>query len=415
MDNNYKYSVTERLLQYVQIDTQSDSSSTTHPSTAKQKNLSTLLAQQLLDLGLADAHADEYGYVYATIPATSTKQIPTICFCSHVDTTSDCSGTNVLPILHHNYDGTPIVLPHDTTQVLSTSKYPYLLNHIGNTIITASGTTLLGADDKAGVAIIMDMVQYLTTHLEVQHGTIKILFTPDEEIGKGTAKINMEKLQADYGYTLDGGAAGSLEDETFSANAAILTIQGVSAHPGDAKGKMANALKIASDIIQAIPINLSPEGTSHKQGFIHPLHIEGIAEKATIQFIIRDFDTTQLAVKETWIRHTTEQVITKYVGATYTLEVVEQYSNMKDVLKDCYHVVNYAKEAIERTGLTVIMDSIRGGTDGSKLSYIGLPCPNIYTGMQNIHSKLEWVGVKDMQLAVSTLVHLVMIWEEHGE
>ncbi len=416
MFNNYKFTAADRLIQYVQIDTQSDPQSNTYPTTEKQKDLSKLLVEQLLGIGVTDAHTDAFGYVYGTIPSNTTKLVDTICFCSHIDTAPDCSGTNVKPILHKNYDGSDIILPDDTTQILSTTVSPYLTQHIGNDIITASGNTLLGGDDKAGVAIIMDFVQYTFTHPEIKHGTIKILFTPDEEVGKGTAKVDMQKLGATYGYTLDGGEAGCLEDETFSADGVTITVHGVIAHPGYAKGKLVNALKIIGEILAALPTDkLSPETTSGKEGFVHPTHIEGIAEKARVGFIIRDFKVVGLVEKEKWLKELVENIVHKHAGATLDFVVNEQYRNMKEVLDTCCHVVDYAKEAISRTGLTVKMESIRGGTDGSRFSYIGMPCPNIFTGMQNIHSKQEWIGVKDMNLAVQTLVHLSMLWEENGK
>ncbi len=415
MFSHYTYTAADRLMQYVQIDTQSDPTSNLHPTTEKQKTLSKLLQQQLLTMGVADAVTDEYGYVYATLPSNTTKQVPTICFCSHVDTAPDCSGTNVKPILHHNYSGADITLPDDTTQVLSTAKSPYLLQHIGGSIITASGTTLLGGDDKAGVAIIMDFANYIMQNTGIKHGTIRLLFTPDEEVGKGTAKLNMDQLGANFGYTLDGGEAGSLEDETFSADGVTVTIHGVIAHPGYAKGKLVNALKIAGEIVAALPKDiLAPEVTDGKQGFVHPTHIDGIAEKATIGFIIRDFEDEGLTEKEIFLENIVKEIVVKHSGATYQHVVTEQYRNMKKILDSCPQVTAYAKQAIQRTGLTVKIESIRGGTDGSRLSYMGLPCPNIYTGMQNIHSKTEWIAVKDMELAVQTLVHLASIWEENG-
>jgi tripeptide aminopeptidase len=415
MKMNYQYTVTERFLEYVQIDTQSNPVSTSHPTTEKQKNLSNLLAKQLQQMGLTDAEADEYGYVYATIPSNTNKKVPVICFCSHVDTAPDCSGTNVKPIVHHNYTGHDIILPDDTTQVISIKEYPYLQEHIGNTVITASGKTLLGADDKAGVAIIMDMVNFLITNPEVKHGTIKILFTPDEEVGKGTAKINLEKLNADFCYTLDGGELGTLEDETFSADGATITVHGVIAHPGYAKNKLVNALKIVGEILHSLPKNeFSPETTSGREGFVHPTAIEGIAEKASISFIIRDFETSKLLDHELRLKSIAEQVVANHKGATMQFEVTEQYRNMKEVLVKYPQVVTNAAEAYKRAGLKTINEPIRGGTDGSRLSFMGLPCPNLFTGMQAIHSKKEWVGVKDMEKAVEVLINLVQIWEEKG-
>jgi tripeptide aminopeptidase len=408
--------IADRFMRYVRIDTQSDPNSNTNPTTAKQKNLSQLLYKELRGMGLTQVETDEYGYVYATVPANSSKKnIPAICFCAHVDTTSDCSGTNVKPIHHRYYDGNDIVLPDDNTHVLRITDAPYLQQHIGSGVITASGTTLLGADDKSGIAAIMEAVMYLMQNPTVLHGDIKILFTPDEEVGRGTAKIDMQKLGAQFGYTLDGGEAGSLEDETFSADGASIIINGVIAHPGYAKNKMVNALKIASDIVSTLPKNeWCPEATEGRQGFVHPVAINGIAEKATIQFIVRDFVTANLANHHNKLKTITTTVLEKYAGATMEYVVQEQYRNMKDVLMHHPQVTAYAKTAIQRAGLTVKKESIRGGTDGSRLSYMGMPCPNIFTGMQNIHSKLEWIGTKDMAMAAAVIVHLSMIWEENS-
>ena len=410
---DYKHTVTERFLKYVTIDTQSNPQSETHPSTEKQKNLSMLLAEELLMLGVEDAAMDEYAYVMATIPSNSSKKIPTICFCSHVDTAPDCSGTNVKPILHKNYDGMDIVLPDDATQIISTTKYPYLKNFVGKDIITASGNTLLGADDKSGVAIIMDMINYLVNHPEVKHGDIKILFTPDEEIGMGTAKLNMEKLSADYAYTLDGGELGTFEDETFSADAVTITINGVISHPGYAKNVMVNALKIVGEIVDSLPKDSwSPETTDKREGFVHPTRIEGIAEKASIEFIIRDFETKKLLEYEERLKNIAEEIVAKYKNITMDFVVKEQYRNMKEVLDKHPYVVDYAITAYERVGLKVVKEPIRGGTDGSRLSFMRLPCPNIFTGMQAIHSKHEWIAVSDMEKSVEVLVELAKVWEE---
>ena len=409
---DYHYTVTERFLKYVQIDTQSDPQSNTHPSTEKQKNLSRILLEELHQIGIINAELDTHGYIYATIPSNTQKHVPVVCFCSHVDTAPDCSGTNVKPILHKAYNGQPITLPDDKTQILDTEKYPYLKEHIGKDIITASGTTLLGSDDKSGVAIIMDVAHYLTTHPEVKHGDIRLLFTPDEEVGKGTAMLNIEKLAAQVGYTLDGGEIGSLEDETFSADGFQIVINGVIVHPGYAKNKLVNALKIAGEILAALPKEeWSPETTSGKQGFVHPVRIDGIAERATIDFIIRDFDTNNLKKHELHLQQIAEKVVAAHPGATLTCEANEQYRNMKEILQHHPQITNFAKQAIDAAGLTVQMESIRGGTDGSRLSFMGLPCPNLFTGMQGIHSKTEWVGVHDMQKAVEVLVRLVQIWE----
>ena len=409
-----KQDLTERFMRYVQVDTQSDPTGNAYPTTEKQKDLSKILFKELKEMGLTNVETDDYGYVYAAIPSNSDKKnIPVICFCSHVDTAPDCSGTNVKPILHKKYDGSDIILPDDQTQVLKRSVSSYLENHIGSDIITASGNTLLGADDKSGVAVIMQAAQYLMNNPAVKHGTIKIVFTPDEEVGKGTAKIDMKKLGADFGYTLDGGEAGSLEDETFSADGASIIIHGVIAHPGYAKDTLINAIKIAGAILDALPKNeWSPETTEKRQGFVHPVSINGIAEKATISFIVRDFTTAGLTAHHSRLKKIAENVLASYKGCTMEYVQQEQYRNMKEVLDTCPQVATYAAEAIERSGLKVKTESIRGGTDGSRLSYMGLPCPNIFTGMQNIHSKLEWIGVKDMIKASETIVNLAMIWEE---
>jgi tripeptide aminopeptidase len=413
MFDNYQFTVVDRFLRYVQIDTQSDPQSKQFPSTEKQKQLSRLLAEELFSMGLKDAHTDEFGYVYATIPSNTNKKMPVICFCSHVDTAPDCSGTNVRPIVHQNYQGNDIILPDDNAQVLRMADYPYLREHIGNDIITASGNTLLGADDKAGVSIIMDLANFLLAHPEIKHGEIKILFTPDEEVGKGTAKVDLKKLAADFAYTLDGGEVGSLEDETFSADGATLTIYGVISHPGYAKGKMVNALKIAAEILAALPKDrLSPETTEKREGFIHPVRAEGIAERVVIEFIIRSFDEEGLEENERFLEQLADEIVNRHVPASMELQVQEQYRNMKKVLDQHPQVVAYAEEAIRRAGLKVRKESIRGGTDGSRLSYMGLPAPNLFTGMHAIHSKLEWIGVRDMKKSVETLVHLVTVWEE---
>ncbi|MBX2932659.1 MAG: peptidase T [Ferruginibacter sp.] len=409
-------SIAERFIRYVKIDTQSDPTSSSHPTTEKQKDLSKLLLKELYAMGITDASTDQYGYVYATIPANSDKKnIPAICFCAHVDTAPDCSGTNVKPILHRYYDGNDIVLPDDTTQVLRISDSPYLKNHINHGIITTSGATLLGADDKSGVAAIMEAALFFIQNPAIKHGDIKILFTPDEEVGKGTAKVDMNKLGAKYGYTLDGGEAGSLEDETFSADGAEITIHGVIVHPGYAKGKLVNALKVAGAVLDALPKNeWNPETTEKREGFVHPTAVNGIAEKAIIQFIVRDFTVSGLQQHHERLKKIAADTVAKFPGATMEYTAQEQYRNMKEVLDTCAQVAAYAEEAIQRAGLTVKKESIRGGTDGSRFSYMGMPCPNIFTGMQNIHSKLEWIGINDMAKAAETIVHVAMIWEERS-
>ncbi|WAC09645.1 peptidase T [Dyadobacter pollutisoli] len=406
-------SVLERFLRYVQIDTQSDPNSESFPSTAKQLNLSNQLVVELQELGVTDAHVDEHGYVYATIPSNSEKtDIPVICFCSHVDTSPDVSGAYVKPIVHHNWDGSDIILPDDTNQVLRIGELHDLDQQIGNDIVTASGTTLLGADNKAGVAEIMAAAEYLMANPAVKHGDIKILFTPDEEVGRGTEKVDLIKLGADYGYTVDGEAIGTLEDETFSADGVKITIHGVSTHPGYAIGKLENALKIAADILAALPKgSLSPESTEDKQGFIHPVQMEGIQEKATLSFIIRDFTVSGLHEKEALLKQITDEVLTNYPGSSAEFKVQEQYRNMKEILDQHPQVIEHALNAMKMAGLDPILRSIRGGTDGSRLSFMGLPCPNIFAGEHAFHSRLEWVSVQDMEKAVEVIVNLCKVWE----
>jgi tripeptide aminopeptidase len=409
-----KFTVTERFLRYVTIDTQSDPSSVSFPSTEKQKDLGRLLVDELLAMGVTDAHLDEYGYVYATIPSNTDKNVPVICFCSHMDTAPDCSGKDVKPIVHKNYQGQDLILPDDNTQVIRMAEYTDLKNQIGNDVITASGTTLLGADNKAGVAEIMDACYQLINHPGIKHGDIRILFTPDEEVGHGVDHVDIAKLGAFAAYTMDGESAGNMENETFSADGARLTINGVSSHPGFAKGKMESAIKIAGQIVAALPDELSPEHTEWMQGFVHPVGIEGHVETASIDFIIRDFDEAKLANHVEVIRQTAREVLKKFPGSTFDIAVSQQYRNMKGMLDQHPQIVDYAMEAINRTGLTAKLCSIRGGTDGSRLSFMGLPCPNIFAGEHAFHSRHEWVSVQDMQKAVETILHLCMIWEERS-
>jgi len=410
---SYQYSVAERFMRYVQVDTQSDPEATGFPSTEKQKDLAKILKEELKQIGVSDVELDEHGYVYATIPSTTDKEVPVICFCSHMDTAPDCSGKDVKPILHTNYQGHDIILPDDTTQVITTKQHPYLKERLGDDIITASGKTLLGADDKAGVAIIMDLANYLIQHPEIKHGKIRILFTPDEEVGRGVEKVDMKKLGASFGYTLDGGERGALESESFSADGAVAVIHGISAHPGYAKGKMVSAIKIAGEFVDALPKDSwSPETTQDREGYIHPTAIDGLIEKTTVKFIIRDFETSRLKEHQDRLEGILKATVAKYPGARYEFTVSEQYRNMMDILKDLPHVADYANEAMQRAGVKPEEHLIRGGTDGSRLSFMGMPCPNIFTGEMGIHSKHEYVSVQDMQKAVDTLVELAQVWEE---
>ena len=411
----FTHTVTERFLRYVVIDTQSDPASSTYPSTGKQKDLGRLLVAELQAMGIGDAHLDQHGYVYATIPANTQKKVPVICFCSHMDTSPDCSGRNVKPQLVRNYRGGDITLPADPAQVIRVAEHPALKDQIGNDIITTDGTTLLGADNKAGVAEIMDAAHALVQNPQIKHGTIKILFTPDEEIGRGVDKVNLKKLGADFAYTIDGESAGTIEDETFSADGVTITIEGVSTHPGFAKGKMEHAIKIAAAIVDRLPKDTcSPETTEGKQGFLHPIGIAGALEKATLGLIVRDFTEAGLKEKEVLLEGIVKDVMKGFPRSTYAIEIKEQYRNMKEVIDRHPEIVDYAIEAIRRAGLKPVRSSIRGGTDGSRLSFMGLPCPNVFAGEHAFHSRLEWVSVQDMERAVQTIVHLAMIWEERS-
>ncbi|MEQ1406596.1 peptidase T [Neorhizobium sp. Rsf11] len=408
-------SVTDRFLRYVVIDTQSDARSPTQPSTEKQKNLGRLLAEELLAIGVTDAHLDEHGYVYGTIPATTSKNnVPVICFTAHMDTAPDFSGTGVKPQVVKNYQGGDIQLVGDRTQVIRVSEHPVLKDLVGHDIVTSDGTTLLGADDKAGIAEIMSAAEFFINNPDIKHGAIRILFTTDEEIGRGVDKVDLKKLGADFGYTMDGETAGTIEDETFSADAVEIAIKGVAMHPGFAYGKMENAIRIAGAIIDRLPKDQAPETTKGRDGFIHPTGISGVMEKANLSFIVRDFTEEGLKTKEALLEKITNDVMAGYPGSTYTFTVKEQYCNMKVVLDRHPEIVEYAVEAIRRAGMEPVRGSIRGGTDGSRLSFMGLPCPNIFAGGHAFHSPLEFVSSQDMEKAVKTIVELARLWEERA-
>jgi tripeptide aminopeptidase len=415
MFENYAFTVAERFLRYVRIDTQSDPQSKTYPSTEKQKHLGRLLVTELLAAGLTDAVLDDFGYVYATLPANTNKRVPVICFCAHMDTAPDCTGEDVKPIVHSHYDGGDIILPDDPGQIISPRDHPYLARRKGDDIITASGTTLLGADDKAGVAVIMDMVHFMTQNPGLKHGAIRILFTPDEEIGRGVDRLDLTRLGADFGYTLDAGERGAFEDETFSADAMAITFHGISAHPGYGKDRLVNAIKAAAHFVDSLPKDeWSPETTEGRYGFVHPVRISGIAEKATVELIIRDFVTAKLKAYEAHLQDKVQDTLKTFPGATADITITEQYRNMKEVLDQHPEVTRYALEAIQRAGVEPHRSSARGGTDGSRLSFMGLPCPNIFTGEMAFHGKHEYVSIQDMQASVRTIVHLALLWEEHA-
>ena len=412
----YSYSVLDRFLRYVKIDTQSDPSVSSCPSTEKQKDLSKVLVEELKELGLKDVELDELGYVYATLPSNTDKDIPVICFCSHVDTSPETSGKNVNPQIVQNYQGGDISLLNDAKIKIKFNEHPELANSIGHDIVTTDGTTLLGADDKAGLAEIMDMVRYFTLHPEVKHGKIRLLFTPDEEIGRGANKVNIEKLGAKYAYTVDGETRGSVEDETFSADGAEVIFRGVNVHPGYAKGRLENGIKIASDFLSLLPKSgLSPETTSGRERFVHPYEITGGIEECKITFILRSFVDADLSDLAKTLDDLAQKALENYPSSSYEIKIVEQYRNMKNILDECPWVADFAVEAIEKAGMTVKKGSIRGGTDGSKLSFMNLPCPNLFAGGHSFHSKTEWVSVQDMQKSVDMLIELVKIWEQKGD
>jgi len=412
-DEKYQFICVEKFLKYVKYDTQSDDESESFPSTAKQKILSADLANELKEMGLKDAHMDEWGYVTATLPSNTNKNVDTIAFIAHVDTSPAVTGKNINPIINKNYQGGDIVLKNDTSRVIKVDENPQLKDMIGFDIITTDGTTLLGADNKAGVAEIIDAVNYWLTHPEVKHGTIKICFTPDEEVGRGTEKIDLKKLGAKYAYTVDGSTRGELESETFSADAMVVNFIGKNIHPGFAKNKMVNAIKIAAAFVESLPKEeLSPETTEKREGFVHPWVINGNEELTTVKFIIRDFITSKLKDYEDFVKDLAEKAVAKFPGAKLEIEIKEQYRNMKEVLDKHPQVEEYAVQALNNLNIKPIMNPIRGGTDGSRLSFMGLPTPNIFAGEHSFHSQLEWVAVQDMEMAVKNIVEIAKVWEE---
>ena len=406
--------VLDRFLRYVRYDTQSDEQSRTYPSTAKQLVLLRDLAAELRDLGLADASVDDYGYVVATIPATSARtDVPAIGFIAHVDTSPEMSGANVKPIVHARYDGRDLVLPDDPSAVLRLREIPALEGQQGHDIVTASGTTLLGADNKAGVAEIVTAAAFLVAHPEIPHGPVRIAFTPDEEIGRGTQHFDVARFGAQCAYTMDGGSRGEIEMETFSADAITVTFHGFNTHAGYAKGRMINAIKLAAAFLDRLPHDtLSPETTDGYEGFVHPYIVQAGVERTSVKLLVRDFVTAALADKEALVERLARETVAARAGARVEVSVEEQYRNMKEVLDHHPTVVEHAREAIRRAGLEPRMKPIRGGTDGSRLSFMGLPTPNIFAGEHNFHSRLEWVSVQDMEKAVEVIVHLCRVWEE---
>ena len=411
-DEKYKFTCVDKFLEYVKYDTQSDEESTSFPSTEKQKILSKDLADELKKMGLADAHLDEWGYVMATLPSNTTKKVDTISFIAHVDTSPAVSGKDVKPVINKNYRGGDIKLKNGGW-VIKENENPDLKNMIGYDIITTDGTTLLGADNKAGVAEIMDAVNYLLSHPEVKHGPIKICFTPDEEVGRGTEKIDLKKLGAKYAYTVDGSSRGEVEIETFSADAVNVTFTGKNIHPGYAKGIMVNSLKVAAAFIDSLPKDkISPETTEKREGYVHPTTMSGNEEKTVVKFIIRDFETQKLEELEMILKGLAEETVKKFPGSKLDFEVIEQYRNMREVLDKHPQVYEFAFQAMKNLDIEPITHPIRGGTDGSRLSFMGLPTPNIFAGEHSFHSQIEWVAVQDMEMAVRVIVEIAKVWEE---
>jgi tripeptide aminopeptidase len=408
--------VLERFLRYVRFDTRSDENSTTVPSTATQLTFQRQLVEELQALGLSDAAVDQHGYVMATVPATTRKHgVPAIGFIAHVDTSPEMSGTNVVPIVHERYDGRDIPLPDDPTAELRLADDPALRAQLGHDIVTASGTTLLGADDKAGVAEIVSAAAYLMAHPEVLHGTVRLAFTPDEEIGRGATHFDVSRFGCRCAYTLDGGTRGEVESESFSADAMTLAFHGFNTHPGYAKGRMVNAMKVAADFVHHLPSDrLSPETTEGYDGFVHPYVQQSGVDVTTVRLIVRDFRTEGLQEKEALVERLAREAASRHVGARVEIHIDEQYRNMKTVLDQHPEVVDYAREAVRRAGIEVRDTPIRGGTDGSKLSFMGLPTPNLFAGEHNFHSRLEWVSRQDMEKAVEVIVWLCRIWEERS-
>jgi tripeptide aminopeptidase len=410
----YDTNCVERFLEYVKIDTQSKEDSDTFPSTPGQLVLLQRLHDELKALGLDDVSMDEHGYVFATVPATSVKpDVPVIGFLAHVDTSPEMSGEGVKAIIHENYQGQDLVLPDDPTAVIPFDTNPHLAGQIGNDIITASGTTLLGADNKAGVAEIIAAVGYLLSHPQILHGPIRIGFTPDEEVGNGTAHFDVEKFGAHCAYTMDGETLGELQVETFSADSINVTFHGFNTHPGFARGKMVNAIKVAAEFIGRLPKDgLSPETTEGYEGFVHPYVMDAGVESTSVKLLVRDFNSPMLKEMEQLVEELAREAVTVYPGSSVEINVEESYRNMKEVLDHHPDVVENACEAFRRAGLEPRIEPIRGGTDGSRLSFMGLPTPNIFAGEHNFHSRYEWISTSDMHKAVEVIIELCQVWEE---
>lgn len=403
----------ERFFSYVKIDTQSNEESTDFPSTKKQLNLSKKLKEELETMGLEDVEMTQWGYVLATLRTNQTKEVPTIALIAHVDTSPDVSGENVNPRVHKNYDGEDVVLSEDGGFIIKVDENPYLKEKKGKTLITTDGSTLLGADNKAGITEIMCALDYLLKNPDVPRPNIRVLFTPDEEVGRGTEHVTTEDIKADYAYTIDGEKLGELEDETFCADTVEVKVTGVNVHPGYAKDKLVNAIKIAAEIVEQFPKDrLSPETTEKREGYIHPYNFAGGGEETVVKILIRDFEESGLKEKEDYILGIVESMRKKYPRANIDFKIHESYRNMKSVLDKHPDVLEKAVKAIETAGITPVKNIIRGGTDGARLSFMGIPTPNIFTGGANFHSRYEWITLEDMQKASEVIVHLMKLWSE---
>ena len=404
--------ILDRFLKYISIDTQSDENSETYPSTSKQFDLAKLIVEELKHIGLVDISLDEHCYIMGTLPSNIDKEVPVIGFISHMDTSPDMSGANVNPQIIENYDGGDLVLNKDLNLILSPSEFPEILQYKGNTLITTDGTTLLGADDKAGATEIVSAMEFLAQHPEIKHGTIRVGFTPDEEIGRGVDKFDVAKFNADYAYTMDGGAIGELEFENFNAVMAKVHIQGRNIHPGYAKDRMYNSMLIGMELNEMLPVNERPEYTTGYEGFYHLIKFEGAVEKSMLQYIIRDHNRKKFDQKKEFIQHVADFMNKKYPDGTVVLELKDQYFNMREMVEPVYHIVDTAFKAMELCGVKPVVVPIRGGTDGARLSYMGLPCPNIFAGGHNFHGKMEYVSLDSMEKAVQVIVKIAQLYAE---
>ncbi|MDG5472584.1 peptidase T [Jeotgalibacillus sp. ET6] len=409
-----KQDLIQRLTTYAKIDTQSDPKEVSTPSTAKQWDLLNLLSDELKEIGMEEVSIDENGYLMATLPSNTDKPVPTIGFLAHVDTATDFTGTNVQPQIVEQYEGTDLLLNEKLNIVLSLREFPELSNYIGHTLITTDGTTLLGADNKAGISEIMTAMHYFIQHPEIKHGKIRVAFTPDEEIGRGPHKFDVQAFGAKYAYTVDGGPLGELQFESFNAAGARVVINGTNVHPGTAKNKMVNSIKIAMELNRMLPLDEAPEFTTGYEGFFHLMNLDGSVEKTVMDYIIRDHDRVKFDDRKKLLTRVVNEVNAKHGSGTVSLEIEDQYYNMGEKIEPVRHIVDIAQKAMSRLDIPAIIEPIRGGTDGSQLSYMGLPTPNIFTGGENFHGKYEYISVDNMEKATHTIIEIVKLFESEG-